>query len=217
MAASKSQSKLLDRSLLKHYWWSLRDSFQTLCRSRQPLWHMGQSGSAASTFDPPTTTPTGVGKKRDDFQTHPSDASPAPTSTTFLMPTEPASQSTNSLSSSASTEAQLPATSTATASLAIANRPHGTTTPSGKLPSCMRPGCRWPTSPTSSASTHRPSQTVSGAQVSPCDPDEAGHHVFAPNTCGAEHYRARETGRSRALHRLLTLGLPVASGRWTPQ
>jgi transposase-like protein len=39
--------------------------------------------------------------------------------------------------------------------------------------------------------------TGSDAQASPCDLGEVGHRQLTPNRSGAEHYRAREKGRSR--------------------
>jgi len=165
---------------------------------------MGQSGSPAlpeaSTrpeFDPPATTPRGLEKKRDGFQTLPSDASPPPTSTTSSRLTRPAPPSATSPSSSAFTAPRLPATWTAGVSLATASRRHGMTGSSGKRPSSTRLDCRWPTLPTSSGSTHRPSPPASDAQASPCDPDEAGHRQFTPHKSGTEDDRARYQPVSR--------------------
>jgi len=150
-------------------------------------------------FDPPTTTPRELEKKRDGFQTLPNDASPPPTSTNSSTHTGAAPPSANSPQSSASIERPWPATSTATASRATANRPHGTTRSSGKRPSSTRPDCRWPTSPTSSESTHRPSPTASDAQAFQCDREEAGTRVPAPSTPGDEQYRGREKCPSRTV------------------
>jgi len=188
-----------------HNEWTLRDGLQTLSTSRKPLHHKGQSRSSAlpsaakpPRFDPPTTTPRYLEKKRDGIRTLPNGASPPPRSTTSSRPTGPAPPSANSPSSSASTAPPWPATSTATGSLATANRRHGTTRSSSKQPSSTQPDWRWLTSPTSLGSTHKPSKTGSGAQVFLCDPDEAGHRHLTPNRSGAEHYRSREKGRSAA-------------------
>ena len=145
-----------------HNEWTLRDGFQTLWRSRKPLWHTGQRGSSALTrtlkqpeFDAPKISPGGLKKQGDGFQTLPSDASPPPTSTTSLTPTERARASANWRPGSASTARPSLPTSTASTCLATTPGPHGTTAPSKKPPSCTQPGCRWPTSLTGIRSTQQ--------------------------------------------------------------
>ena len=85
-----------------------------------------------------------------------------------------APRSTNSPSSSASTEPGSPPTSPEWVSRVEAKRPSGTTMRCARPLSCTQPDCRWPMLPIGSGSTRRPSPTASGAQASPCDPDEAG-------------------------------------------
>jgi hypothetical protein len=123
----------------------------------------------------------------DGLQTLRSDDSPPPASTTSLRPTGPAPRSTNSPPASASTEPPWPSNSTATVFLATANRQLGRRRSSCKQPSCTRPDRPWPTSPTSSESTHRPSPTASKAQASPCDGDEVGPLRFTTIKSSAEH------------------------------
>lgn len=71
-----------------HNEWTLRDGFQTLSKSRKPLWHSDHSRPTTLTrapkwseFGAPTSAPRGLEKKRDGFQTLPYDASPPLTST----------------------------------------------------------------------------------------------------------------------------------------